>query len=80
MDEIRIIGPGKIRGYPYPVCKKKWEINTVTIATVLPVLSYKQAESLSVDPVKISGFLISSFFIYYYQINVCLFGAFCIRC
>ena len=23
MDEIRIVGPGKTRGYPYPVCKKK---------------------------------------------------------
>ena len=22
MGEIRIVGPGKIRGYPYPVCKK----------------------------------------------------------
>ena len=22
MSEIRIVGPGKTRGYPYPVCKK----------------------------------------------------------
>ena len=22
MGEIRIVGPGKTRGYPYPVCKK----------------------------------------------------------
>ena len=22
MCEIRIVGPGKTRGYPYPVCKK----------------------------------------------------------
>ena len=22
MDEIRIVGPGKTRGYPYSVCKK----------------------------------------------------------
>ena len=22
MGEIRIVGPGKIRGYPYRVCKK----------------------------------------------------------
>ena len=21
MDEMRIVGPGKTRGYPYPVCK-----------------------------------------------------------
>ena len=24
MGEIRIVGPNKIRGYPYPVCKKRW--------------------------------------------------------
>ena len=24
MDEIRIVGPGKTRGYPYPVCKKEF--------------------------------------------------------
>ena len=23
MDEIRIVGPGKTRGYLYPVCKKR---------------------------------------------------------
>ena len=23
MDEIRIVSPGKTRGYPYPVCKKE---------------------------------------------------------
>ena len=23
MAEIRTVNPGKIRGYPYPVCKKK---------------------------------------------------------
>ena len=23
MGEIRIVGPGKTRGYPYPVCKKQ---------------------------------------------------------
>ena len=23
MGERRIVGPGKTRGYPYPVCKKK---------------------------------------------------------
>ena len=22
MGEIRIVGPGKTRGYPYPICKK----------------------------------------------------------
>ena len=24
MGEIRIVGPGKARGYPYPVCKKRF--------------------------------------------------------
>ena len=24
MGEIRLVGPGKTRGYPYPVCKKKY--------------------------------------------------------
>ena len=23
MSKIRIVSPGKTRGYPYPVCKKK---------------------------------------------------------
>ena len=23
MDEIKIVGPGKTHGYPYPVCKKR---------------------------------------------------------
>ena len=26
MDEIRIVGPGKTRGYPYPVCMKLFPI------------------------------------------------------
>ena len=26
MGEIRIVGPGKTRGYPYPVCKKKYSM------------------------------------------------------
>ena len=25
MGEIRIVGPGETRGYPYPVCKKWWD-------------------------------------------------------
>ena len=30
--EIRIVGPGKTRGYPYPVCKKKvYSLGTVPI-------------------------------------------------
>ena len=26
MGEIRIVGPGKTRGYPYPVCKKEFAL------------------------------------------------------
>ena len=28
MGEIRIVGPGKTRGYPYPVCKKRISLST----------------------------------------------------
>ena len=28
MGEIRIVGPGKTRGYPYPVCKKRCLLST----------------------------------------------------
>ena len=31
MGEIRIVGPGKTRGYPYPICKK------TTSATFYPL-------------------------------------------
>ena len=27
MGEIRIVGPGKTRGYPYPVCKKTLSVS-----------------------------------------------------
>ena len=30
MGEIRIVGPGKTRGYPYPVCKKEKSVTRVT--------------------------------------------------
>ena len=32
MGEIRIVGPGKTCGYPYPVCKKKDVITEIWIA------------------------------------------------
>ena len=39
MGEIRIVGPGKTRGYPYPVCKKIYfqspKSYAVTITTSL---------------------------------------------
>ena len=30
MGEIRIVGPGKTRGYPYLVCKKTITYTTIT--------------------------------------------------
>ena len=30
MGEIRIVGPGKTRGYPYPVCKLTSNLPKVT--------------------------------------------------
>ena len=40
MGEIRIVGPGKTRGYPYPVCKK---INYDT--SIMSVYMYKTVVS-----------------------------------
>ena len=37
MGEIRIVGPGKTRGYPYPVCKKN---KTVTALLNAPVVYF----------------------------------------
>ena len=36
MGEIRIVGPGKTHGYPYPVCKKNryFEVSVFEITTV----------------------------------------------
>ena len=39
MGEIRIVGPGKIRGYPYPVCKKVHAVSFRQII-VLPTLLF----------------------------------------
>ena len=42
MSEIRIVGPGETRGYPYPVCKKT-RVNCMhitfysTMEEILPV-------------------------------------------
>ena len=45
MGKIRIVRPGKTRGYPYPVCKKKsvsngfeWLACPMTMARVLTAL------------------------------------------
>ena len=35
MGEIRIVGPGKTRGYPYPVCKKRISQASYQIILVL---------------------------------------------
>ena len=31
MGEIRIVGPGETRGYPYPVCKKMTVIRHIKV-------------------------------------------------
>ena len=36
MGEIRIVGPGKRRGYPYPVCKKHKDVPIY----ILTLISY----------------------------------------
>ena len=35
MGEIRIVGPGKTRGYPYPVCKKEFSSTAKKIEQTL---------------------------------------------
>ena len=39
MGEIRIVGPGKTRGYPYPVCKKEWLYHGL-LALMLKLVDY----------------------------------------
>ena len=34
MGEIRIVGPGKTRGYPYPVCKKRRATAVISFKTL----------------------------------------------
>ena len=36
MGEIRIVGPGKIHGYPYPVCKKLRADFTIKVNGIPP--------------------------------------------
>ena len=45
MGEIRIVGPGKTRGYPYPVCKKK----SVCIQSVQKRSMYQVIHFISFD-------------------------------
>ena len=46
MGEIRIVGPGKTRGYPYPVCKKLivlpmgWDSSHETLIVTSVVYKY----------------------------------------
>ena len=35
MGEIRIVGPGKTRGYPYPQCKKSCSVSDYTTGSKL---------------------------------------------
>ena len=52
MDEIRIVGPGKTRGYPYPVCKKKVFHGVVAVGTVEAVASpYLKSSKWKVEPI-----------------------------
>ena len=40
MGEIIIVGPGKTRGYPYPVCKKKTPVNAESFDTTMSILFF----------------------------------------
>ena len=40
MGEIRIVGPGKTHGYPYPVCKKIWIVPELYCFNVGDTLRY----------------------------------------
>ena len=52
MGEIRIVGPGKTRGYPYPVCKKELSSTTKNRTNYVSKVS-----KISPDLVDISIFL-----------------------
>ena len=47
MGEIRIVGPGKTRGYPYPVCKK--EISRTTKKRTNSVSQVKTYSPLTIS-------------------------------
>ena len=49
MGEIRIVGPGKTRGYPYPVCKKLGSLSSWCdrMARLTGLTMVKQAHSLN---------------------------------
>ena len=44
MGEIRIVAPGKTRGYPYPVCKKIFAY-TIKTSCSIRVASLKRVSS-----------------------------------
>ena len=55
MGEIRIVGPGKTRGYPYPVCKKNILYHRSPMQTekgrqIMPDTRFTDFPALSVDP------------------------------
>ena len=39
MGEIRIIGPGKTPGYPYPVCKKLFASPSASFGYIIALLN-----------------------------------------
>ena len=46
MGEIRIVGPGKTRGYPYPVCKKARVNSEVKIQSMFIIVSRHAKETV----------------------------------
>ena len=45
MGEIRIVGPGKTRGYPYPVCKKLFYRNLYVLLYEKQMLKKRMSSS-----------------------------------
>ena len=45
MGEIRIVGPGKTRGYPYPVCKKEFSSTAKTRTTPVSLVRKRKPEN-----------------------------------
>ena len=44
MGEIRIVGPGKTRGYPYPVCKKnEYVYGSLRRRSILMTIQYSES-------------------------------------
>ena len=48
MGEIRIVGPGKTRGYPYPVCKKEFSSTAKSRANSISEVSNRVSDQVTV--------------------------------